>query len=124
MRFVELVTASADVARVSGRLDKINRLADLLERLHADEVETAVAFLSGTARQGRIGIGHAAIAAASDAPPAAEATLDIGDVDEAFATLSRVSGKGSAGERARVLRELFARATEVRTRLPAPAPLR
>ena len=77
--------------RVSGRLDKIDRLADLLTRLETGEVETAVAFLSGTARQGRIGIGHAAIAAASDAPPADEPTLDVGDVDEAFATLSQVS---------------------------------
>ena len=111
MRFVDLVTTSADVARVSGRLDKIQRLADLLTRLEPGEVETAVAYLSGTARQGRIGIGHAAIAAASDAPPADGPTLEVRDVDEAFATLSQVSGKGSAGERARVLRALFARAT-------------
>ncbi len=112
MRFVDLVTTSAEVARVSGRLDKIDRLAALLTRLETDEVETAVAFLSGTARQGRIGVGHAAIAAAADAPPSHEPTLDVRDVDEAFATLSHVSGKGSAGERARVLRALFARATE------------
>jgi len=112
MRFADLVTTSAEVAGVSGRLDKIDRLAALLTRLEGDEVETAVAFLSGTARQGRIGIGHAAIAAASDTPPADAPTLDVRDVDEAFATLSRVSGKGSAGERARVLRAVFARATE------------
>ncbi len=112
MRFVDLVTTSADVARVSGRLDKINRLAELLTRLEIGEVETAVAFLSGAARQGRIGVGHAAIAAASDAPPSHEPTLYVRDVDEAFAALSNVSGKGSAGERARVLRALFARATE------------
>ena len=112
MRFVDLVTTSAAVAAVSGRLDKIHRLADLLTRLESGEVETAVAFLSGTARQGRIGIGHAAIAAASDVPSAGEPALDIGDVDAALATLSKVSGKGSAGERVRVLRALFARATE------------
>jgi DNA ligase-1 len=112
MRFADLVTTSADVARVSGRLDKIGRLADLLTRLEPGEVETGVAFLSGTARQGRIGVGHAAIAAASDAPPADRPTLEVRDVDEAFAMLAQVSGKGSAGERARVLRALFARATE------------
>jgi DNA ligase-1 len=111
MRFVELVTTSADVARVSGRLEKIDRLADLLTRLTADEVETAVAFLSGTARQGRIGVGYAAIAAASDAPPADEPTLALADVNEAFAALSKISGKGSAGDRDRALRALFARAT-------------
>jgi DNA ligase-1 len=112
MRFADLVAVSADVARVSGRLDKIGRLADLLTRLETGEVDTAVAFLSGTARQGRIGVGHAAIAAALDTPPATGPALELGEVDQAFATLSQVSGKGSAGERGRVLRALFARATE------------
>jgi DNA ligase 1 len=112
MRFADLVAASADVARVSGRLDKISRLADFLARLQIHEIETAVAFLSGTARQGRIGIGHAAISAASDGPPAAQPVLEVSDVDAAFAALSHISGKGSAGERARILGTLFARATE------------
>src|SRR5262245_22884183 len=111
MHFIELVDASRDVTGVSGRLAKIERLAAVLKSASPEEVETAVAFLSGTTRQGRIGVGHAAIAGASDAPAADGATLAVRDVDGAFAAVSGLSGQGSARERTRILRELFARAT-------------
>jgi ATP-dependent DNA ligase I len=112
MRFSELVQTSAEVARTGGRLEKIRHLADLLSRLDEHEIETTVAFLSGTTRQGRIGVGYAAIASASDTAPADAATLAIREVDAAFEALIAVSGKGSAGERTRILRSLFARSTE------------
>ncbi len=111
MRLAELVGTSAGVAEVSGRLEKIRRLADLLTRLDEGEIEPAVAFLSGSTRQGRIGVGYAAIASASDVPPSESATLEIQDVDAAFASLVQVAGKGSAGERTRILRSLFAQST-------------
>jgi DNA ligase-1 len=111
MRLSALVDTSADVSGVSGRLEKIRHLADFLGRLAEAEIEPSVAFLSGTTRQGRIGVGYAAIASASDVTPAGAATLDILDVDRAFTTLTQVSGKGSAGERARILRSLFERST-------------
>ena len=38
-----------------------------------EDIETVIAFLSGSPRQGRIGVGAAAIVAARDAPPAADA---------------------------------------------------
>ena len=38
-------------------------------------------------------------------------TLELTDVDRAFGALQDVKGKGSAAERARLVRELFARAT-------------
>ena len=101
MRFVDLVATSAEVAGASGRLDKIGRLASLLARLDPDEIEAAVAFLSGGTRQGRIGVGHAAIAAASDVAPAQTTSLAVQDVDAAFGALALIGGKGSAAERAR-----------------------
>jgi DNA ligase-1 len=107
----DVVATSGAVAETRGRLDKIGRLADLLSRLTPDEIEIAVAFLSGATRQGRIGIGYAAIAAASATPPAAEPALSLLDVDDAFAAIARLSGRGSASERARVLKELVGRAT-------------
>ena len=76
MRFSDVSSASADVASLSGRLQKVGRLAELLARLSPDEIEPTVAFLSGTTRHGRIGIGHAAIAATFDVPPAEEAPSD------------------------------------------------
>jgi DNA ligase-1 len=111
VRFSDLVTTSAAVADVSGRLEKIARLAELLGRLDADDVETAIAFLSGATRQGRIGVGHAAIRSSSDVAPAEQPSLELHDVDRVFASLGGIEGKGSSAERSRVLRELFARAT-------------
>ena len=50
--------------------DKAARLGDLLARLEPDDVETAIAFLSGATRQGRLGAGYAATRSASDVAPA------------------------------------------------------
>jgi DNA ligase-1 len=111
VRLTELVDTSAGVAQVSGRLEKIRRLADLLTRLAEPEIEPAVAFLSGTTRQGRIGVGYAAIRAASDVAPAATPSLEISEVDAAFGALVAVAGKGSGAERTRLLRALFGRST-------------
>jgi DNA ligase-1 len=111
MRLAVLVETCAGVAGVSGRLEKIRRLADLLTRLDEAEIEPAVAFLSGATRQGRIGVGYAAIRAASDVASADTPSLEISDVDAAFAALVDVSGKGSGAERGRLLRSLFGRST-------------
>ena len=59
MQLAEVVITSRDVARLSGRLEKTARLADLLVANAAEEIETVVAFLSGGVRQGRIGTGIA-----------------------------------------------------------------
>ena len=107
----ELVTTSKAVADSSGRLDKIDRLAALLRRVSPDEVDIAMAFLSGEVRQGRIGIGPAAIREARPPSPAAVPTLQLVDVDAALVRLAETSGAGSAAERVRQLRELLARAT-------------
>ena len=111
MRLAELVEASIGVAAVSGRLAKVDRLAALLSRAAPDEIEAIVAFLSGSPRQGRIGIGGAAIAEASDVPAASSASLEIADVDRTFSHLGAISGAGSSRQRAAILRDLFARAT-------------
>ena len=109
--FSALVRTSTQVANVSGRLDKIGRLAALLSALDPDEIEIAVSFLSGQPRQGRIGIGYAAISAASDSKAAETSTLTLHEVDEAFGRLGSISGAGSARARAGALRDLFRRAT-------------
>ena len=61
MKLNELVSTSIDVAATSGRLDKIARLAGLLIRLAPDEIPIAVGFLIGWPRQGKIGVGWAAV---------------------------------------------------------------
>src|SRR5947199_207340 len=61
MRLADLVATSRRVAETRARGEKIGALADLLRRLPPEEVEVAVSCLSGTLRQGRIGLGPAAV---------------------------------------------------------------
>src|SRR5436190_21031259 len=111
MRLAELVDVSRSVAETSGRLEKIDRLASLLNGLEPDEIEIAIAFLSGSPRQGRIGVGGAVVAAAHDVEPSPSPTLSLEDVDGAFERLASASGPGSASVRGQMLRDLFGRAT-------------
>jgi DNA ligase 1 len=112
MLLAELVSTSADVTAVRSRLDKIARLASLLSRLPPQEVPIAVLFFSGSTRQGRLGVGSAAIRGARDVPPASDPTLTLTAVDAAFEALSRISGPGSARARQSALGALFEAATE------------
>src|SRR5262245_8150423 len=75
--FHDLVATSAAVGETSSRLAKIGLLADLLRRLGPDETEMAIGFLSGEPRQGRIGIGGAAIWSAKDVVGAETPTLTL-----------------------------------------------
>ncbi len=114
MQFAELVATSTAVARSSGRLDKIDRLATFLRRVVAEapqDIETAVALLSGVPRQGRVGLGGAAIQKASAVPPAAESTLQLQDVDQVLTAVAGAAGAGSATRRIDQLRALLERAT-------------
>jgi DNA ligase 1 len=111
MKLVELVRASTDVAATSGRLDKISRLAALLQRLDADEIQIAIGFLIGWPRQGRIGIGWRTTAGAREVAPAAEPTMELRDVDRLLTELQTTRGKASAAKRNVLLNDLFALAT-------------
>jgi DNA ligase-1 len=111
MRLAEIVAASRAVADTSGRLEKIRHLADLLTRTPPDTLPIVIAFLSGEARQGRMGIGAALLSAMRDVPAAGEPSLDILEVDAAFNRIAAASGAGSAAMRAQFLRDLLERAT-------------
>ncbi|MGH6902839.1 MAG: ATP-dependent DNA ligase [Geminicoccaceae bacterium] len=111
MQLHDIVLTSRQVAASAGRLRKIELLASLLGRCPPAAVGTAVGALTGVPRQGRIGIGHATLSAARSAPPAAAATLTLADLDAALDRLVAIRGKGAGAERARLLHELFARAT-------------
>jgi DNA ligase-1 len=111
MKLANLVQVSRRVGETGGRLQKIALLASLLAEVPPDEIEIAVAFLSGSIRQSKPGIGYAAMQSAMQMA-AAEPTLELSHVDTAFERISRVAaGKGSSQERQRLLRDLLARAT-------------
>jgi DNA ligase-1 len=105
-----LVETSRQVAQTPSRLAKIEALAALLRSLAREEIETAVAFLSGDTRQGRLGIGYAALTNLRE-NAAAGATLTVAQVDTALEGIGAVAGKGAAAERSRRLGELFRLAT-------------
>jgi DNA ligase-1 len=111
VRLHELVETSRRVGAASARLDKVARLADCLRGADPEEVETAVAFLSGRLRQGRIGIGPAALREAQSAAASPAPQLALLDVDRALERVARTGGARSGPERVRLLRELLGRAT-------------
>jgi DNA ligase 1 len=114
MKLAQLVETSQRVGQVRGRLEKIGLLASLLASAPPEEIEIAVAFLSGSCRQQRLNIGYAALEAASAGNSAESPTLELVEVDAAFERIALVTaGKGSTAERQRLLGELFARATSL-----------
>ncbi|HEX4216481.1 MAG TPA: ATP-dependent DNA ligase, partial [Candidatus Dormibacteraeota bacterium] len=69
-----------------------------------------VTYLSGELRQRRTGVGWASLRSLPE--PAAEATLEIREVDDAFGRAQALSGSGSSLARREEIERLFARATQ------------
>ena len=80
MLLATVVETSRRVGETTKRLEKVNLLAGVLKQLHGEEIEIGVPFLSGSTRQGRIGIGYAtlrdAITTAAEKP-----SLELLDID-------------------------------------------
>lgn len=112
MLLAEVVAISEAVGATPGRGAKIAALAELLARLEPEEVEPAVGFLSGEPRQGRIGLGWAALAGAAPLP-ASEPSLTVVDLDAILEEVQGTTGPGSTEVRARLLDGLLRRATAV-----------
>ena len=114
MQLHDLAAVSNAVSRTRGRLDKIARLAELLQRLPPDEISIAVAYLSGSLPQGRIGIGWSVLSSGrAAAPPAAEPSLSLPEINAVFQRIASIRGAGASGTRARLVIDLFSRATEI-----------
>src|SRR5262245_54950081 len=111
MKLAELVETSRRVAGTGGRAEKIAPLAGLLRRLAGGGIGAGAAYPFGALRQGRIGLGWAAVREAAPAATASSPSLSLLEVDAAFSRIGAVSGRGSGVERQRLLGELFSRAT-------------
>jgi len=113
-----VVDTSKLVAATSSRSAKVAALAELLGRVGPDEVPVCVGWLSGTPRQGRIGIGYATLRdlrgprVAPEDTPAGVPALSVGDLDAAIDELVATTGSGSAQRRREILAGLLARAGE------------
>ena len=110
MLLQSLVSTSSQVASTSGRLAKIKLLAEVLKQAGPDEIEIAIAYLSGSIRQAKVGVGWATLQTVQGTP-AATATIEIRDVDVVLDLVANTSGKGSAATKTTLLRDLFGRAT-------------
>src|SRR4051812_41829636 len=110
MLLANLVETSRRVAATSKRLEKTALISSLLQQLNPEEVEVAVHYLSGSTRQGRIGIGYATLRDAVGVG-AGTPTLEILEVDRFLDQLAGVSGPGSESRRREILQQLFSKGT-------------
>ena len=85
-------------------------LAALLKQAVPEEIEIVIAYLSGSVRQPKLGVGWATLEAARVAPSETPGLLVL-DVDATLERLASTGGKGSAASRSALLRTLFAGAT-------------
>ena len=111
-RLADLVETSRVVAGSRSRLTKVAALAACLRTLAPEEIGIGVDWLTGLLPQGKIGIGYRSLTAAADMPAAPVATLSLPAVNTYFERIAGQRGSGSTAQRAGVLRELFAQATE------------
>ena len=105
-----LVEVSQRVAATPARRAKVKELATLLSALTPDEIDIGVHYLSGEIRQGKIGIGFAAVRDAAATAAADRDTLSLLQVDQRLTEIAAIRGSGSSARRATALSELFSRA--------------
>ncbi len=109
MLLADVVATSGEVAATRSRKAKVAAIAALLARTSAEELETVTAYVAGTLRQRRTGLGWRSLATLP--PPAAESTLTVAEVHGTFERMSVLAGAGSQAARAALVTDLFARAT-------------
>jgi DNA ligase 1 len=105
----DVVATSQAVAATRSRLAKRDALVALLQQADADDIEVAVAFLAGSLRQRRTGLGWASLRDLPD--PADAASLTISEVDADFEAISILAGTGSTAARSAAAAALMGRAT-------------
>lgn len=110
MKLSYLAEISGSVGATSKRLEKIALIASLLEQLRPEEAQIAVCYLSGSTRQGRIGIGYSLLREMT-ASPVAQPVLELPDVDRVLESFKTLQGSGSTGRKTELLRGLFSSAT-------------
>ena len=115
MLLARVVEASHRITETSKRREKTEILATVLRQLKPEEAEPTVAFLSGSIRQGRIGIGFATLQAPdvqqnlTDA--AAVPVIEVADVDRTLGEIAEVQGSGAEQRRRQLLVGLLLKAT-------------
>ncbi|MBC7927361.1 MAG: ATP-dependent DNA ligase [Bryobacteraceae bacterium] len=110
MLLADVVAVSQQIGETTKRKQKVEMLSALLRLAGPGELEPVVAFLSGSTRHGRIGIGYATLRA-SRAEAAVEASLTISDVEKTLDQVTELQGAGSDKRKRELLGWLFSKAT-------------
>ncbi len=112
MLLARVVEASHRISETTKRREKIDILCTLLRQLNPEETEAAVAFLSGSLPQGRIGVGYATLRdSLGETASAPIPSLEIKFVSGIFSEIADVQGTGADQRRRQLLQELLERAT-------------
>ncbi|MCB9687730.1 MAG: ATP-dependent DNA ligase [Alphaproteobacteria bacterium] len=111
MALARVARVGAEVAATRSRKTKIEVLAELLGATPREELPVLVPWLCGELRQGKIGVGYAALSEAIRTVAAPASSLMLAEVDAAFGAIGGLSGPGSSKARKEALAHLFARAT-------------
>ncbi|QZY30628.1 ATP-dependent DNA ligase [Nocardioides coralli] len=114
MLIADLVATSAAVAATRSRKAKVAALAEALGGAEPGELHLVTSYLAGSLLQRRTGVGWRGLQSLPE--PAAEPTLAVTEVHEAFDHLASLAGSGSQQARAAALGELFGRATAAEQR--------
>ena len=96
MLLADVVATSTEVAATRSRKAKTAAFAELFARVapsDAEEIETVTSYLAGSLRQRRTGLGWRSMQ--SLPAPAAEPSLTVLEVHEAFERIAALSGSGS-----------------------------
>jgi ATP-dependent DNA ligase I len=109
MLLADLVETSTAVASTRSRIAKVEAIAEALRRANRDEVPIVVAYLAGELRQRRTGVGWATLRTLP--APAPAPSVELADVDDAFARLASAAGAGSVEARRAEVASLLGRAT-------------
>jgi len=117
MEWARLVELVGRVRATTKKGEKVALIADLLRQTRGREAELAALYLTGSLRQGRIGVGWRTLQPAMPSGAPAGEPLTLARVDEALSAVAAETGPGSAERRLRVLRSLLEAADEPGRRL-------
>jgi DNA ligase-1 len=111
MKLAALAETSRRLTETPGRRDKIALLAAILGETPPDEIAIAAAYLAGTVRQDKLGLGWANFRNAMPDGAADSPSVELSEVHTVLDAIAATSGKGSADKRQRLVRELLLRLT-------------
>ena len=105
-----IAAASEAMSQTRSRKAKAEIIAGVLDQCPVAELETVIGFLSGTPKQGKVGIGWSAVSNLTSTPSDAM-SLPVADVDAFLDEYPSVTGAGSQELRAARLSALMRQAT-------------